>query len=46
MKIIQLVTRFFYFTKKRPSPFSEAISEGIKDLFKEMGYSSHIKDKL
>ncbi len=46
MKIIQLVTRFFSLGKKSPSPFSEAVSEGIKDLFKEMGYTSHVKDKL
>jgi hypothetical protein len=46
MKIIQLVTRFFFFGKKRPSSFSEAVSEGIKDFFKEMGYASHMKDRL
>ena len=38
MKLIALIMGLFFKRKSRPSPISEAVSEGIKDTFKEMGY--------
>lgn len=40
MAIVMFVTNFFKKEKKYSSLFSSAFSEGIKDLFEEMGYSS------
>ena len=45
MKLIKFVKRFFLKREKRCDPFSEAIAEGIKDSFREMGYKIGIKDK-
>jgi hypothetical protein len=38
MKLIAFIQRLFSKRKTRASLFSEALSEGIKDLFIEMGY--------
>jgi hypothetical protein len=38
MKIMAFLVSLFWKRKNRRSIFSEAISEAIKDLFKEMGY--------
>jgi hypothetical protein len=37
MKLMMLVAGFFW-KRQKSSPFSDAIAEGIKDLFREMGY--------
>jgi len=39
MTVILFVTHFFKREKTYSFLFSTAISEGIKDMFKEMGYS-------
>ena len=45
MKLIKFIKHFFWKSKRPPNPFSEAISEGIKDTFKEMGYKVRLNDK-
>jgi hypothetical protein len=40
-----LIMSLFFKRKRHPSPFSEAVSEGIKDAFKEMGYRFNENDK-
>ena len=37
MKLIKLI-RGFFIRDKKPDPIAEAISEGIKEAFKEMEY--------
>lgn len=37
MKLMMLVAGFFW-KRKKSFPFSDAIAEGINDLFREMGY--------
>jgi hypothetical protein len=39
MTVVLFVTHFFKREKTYSFLFSTAISEGIKDMFKEMGYS-------
>jgi hypothetical protein len=39
MTVVLFVTHFFKRKKTYSFVFSTAISEGIKDMFKEMGYS-------
>jgi hypothetical protein len=39
MTVLLFVTHFFKRKDTYSSLFSNAISEGIKDMFKEMGYS-------
>ena len=41
MTVVLFVTHFFKRKNNYTSLFSAAISEGIKDMFKEMGYSSN-----
>lgn len=41
----KFITRFFTKRKSRASHFSEALVEGIKDTFKEMGYKIDTKNK-
>jgi len=38
MKLIAFIQRLFSKRKTQASLFSEALSEGIKDMFTEMGY--------
>jgi len=38
MKLIKPISRFFIGDKKPADPITEAISEGIKEAFKEMEY--------
>jgi hypothetical protein len=38
MKILALIASLWVRQKTRPSLFSKALSEGLKDLFEEMGY--------
>ena len=38
MAIVMFVTNFFKKEKTSTSLFSSALSEGIKDMFEEMGY--------
>ena len=38
MKILALIASLWVRQKTRPSLFSKALSEGLKDLFIEMGY--------
>jgi hypothetical protein len=38
MKQVKSFIRFFLKRKRRISALSVAVSEGIKDVFKEMGY--------
>jgi hypothetical protein len=38
MKLIALIIGLFSKSKNGPSAIAEAVSEGIKDTFKEMGY--------
>jgi hypothetical protein len=45
MKLKIFFLSFFAKRKTRPSYFSAALSEGIKDLFREMGYHSDKKKK-
>ena len=45
MKLIKFIKHFFWKYEKPPDPFSEAISEGIKETFKEMGYKVCLNDK-
>jgi hypothetical protein len=45
MKLIALITGLFSKRKNRPSAISEAVSEGIKDTFKEMGYHFNENEK-
>jgi hypothetical protein len=45
MKLIGLIMSLFFKRKSRPSRIEEAISEGIKDAFKEMGYHFYENDK-
>jgi len=45
MKLIKFIKRFFWKYERAPNPFSEAISEGIKETFKEMGYKVCLKAK-
>jgi len=44
MKLIALIVSLIFKRKSRPSPFSEAVSEGIKEAFKEMGYRLNEND--
>jgi hypothetical protein len=44
MKLIALIMGLFFKPKSRRSPISEAVSEGIKDAFKEMGYRFNKND--
>jgi hypothetical protein len=41
MTVVLFVTHFFKRKNNYTSLFSAAISEGIKDMFKEMGYNSN-----
>jgi len=41
MTVLLFVTHFFRRKNTYSALFSSAISEGIKDLFKEMGYRSN-----
>ena len=45
MKLIKFIKLFFGKYEKPPNPFSEAISEGIKETFKEMGYKVSLNNK-
>jgi len=45
MKLIRFIKRFFWKNERPPNPFSEAISEGIKETFMEMGYKVCLKAK-
>ena len=45
MKLIKFIKRFFWKYERPLNPFSEAIAEGIKEAFKEMGYMVHMKYK-
>ena len=45
MKIGAFILSLFTKRKARPSFFSAALSEGIKDAFREMGYRFNRKDK-
>lgn len=45
MKLIKLIKRFFWKYERPPNPFSDAISEGIIETFREMGYEIGLKDK-
>ena len=45
MKLIRFIKRFIWKYERPPNPFSEAISEGIKETFKEMGYKVRLNDK-
>jgi hypothetical protein len=38
MKLIKFLKRLFWKYEKPPNPISDAISEGFKEAFKEMGY--------
>jgi len=38
MKLLAHIKVFFLKYKSRPSLFSRALSEGIRDMFEEMGY--------
>ncbi|MFT3908367.1 MAG: hypothetical protein QM737_03000 [Ferruginibacter sp.] len=38
MKILVFIIGIFKKQNKRSKPFAEAVSEGIKDTFREMGY--------
>jgi hypothetical protein len=39
------IIRLFQKEKKKPPLFAEAVSEGIKDMFREMGHQINIKVK-
>jgi hypothetical protein len=39
MKLVKSFINLLLKRKRSPLVFSEAVSEGIKDVFKEMGYS-------
>ena len=41
-----LILKFFPGVKKKPPLLAEAVSEGIKDMFREMGYQINIKSKV
>ena len=45
MTVVLFVTHFFKRKNNYTSLFSAAISEGIKDMFKEMGYNSNRVNK-
>jgi hypothetical protein len=45
MTVVFLVTHFFNRKNNYSLLFSTAISEGIKDMFKEMGYSGDRSNK-
>jgi len=45
MTVVLFVTHFFKRKNNYTLLFSTAISEGIKDMFKEMGYSSNRVNK-
>lgn len=45
MTIMMFVTHFFKKEKTYTDLFSSALSEGIKDVFEEMGYRSNAGDK-
>jgi hypothetical protein len=45
MKLGAFILRLFTKRKIRPSFFSAALSEGIKDVFREMGYHFNREDK-
>jgi hypothetical protein len=45
MKLLALIMGFFVKRKTYQSHISEAVSEGIKDAFKEMGNCFHKSDK-
>ena len=45
MKLIKFIKHFFWKSERTHNPFSEAISEGIKETFKEMGYKVRLNDK-
>jgi len=38
MKLIKYIKRFFRKHKRPANPFSDAISQGIQEAFKDMGY--------
>jgi len=38
MKLIKFIKRFFGKYKSPPDPISQAIAEGMKEAFREMGY--------
>jgi hypothetical protein len=44
MTLVALMLSVFLKHKNSPPPFSLAISQGIKDVFREMGYSVKNKD--
>jgi len=46
MTLIKVLKLFFWKYKKPPDSISEAIAEGIKEAFKEMGYQVRLKDKI
>ena len=43
MKLLAFIKVFFLGRRNRPSLFSKALSEGISDMFEEMGYQ--VKNK-
>jgi hypothetical protein len=43
MSVIRFIRRLFLKRDKHPSLFSQALSEGFKETFREMGY--HFPDK-
>ncbi len=43
MPLVRFIKKLFSKGQKRPSMFSQALSEGFIDMFREMGY--HIPDK-
>ena len=45
MKLLGLIIGLFFKRESRASQISEAVSEGIKDTFKEMGYHFNENDK-
>ena len=45
MKIMNYIIRLFQKAKKKSPLFAEAVSEGIKDMFREMGHQIDIKAK-
>jgi hypothetical protein len=45
MKLIGLIMGLFFKRKSRPSNIADAVSEGIKEAFKEMGYRFNENDK-
>jgi hypothetical protein len=43
MKLLAQIKVLFFKYRTRPSLFSRALSEGIRDMFEEMGYPVKIK---